>query len=182
VPERQHFAYVEPWRKLEECVVYPGRRRVVARRFATSDGEQLDWEVKDEPDVATVLALTDEGEVILVRQFRVGPEEVLDELPGGAIDDGESPVAAARRELLEETGYVGDLRPVGEALDCAYSTRRRLAFVATGCRRVADPQPHAGEFVEVVRITLDAFRAQLRSGHLTDVAVGYLALDALDLL
>jgi ADP-ribose pyrophosphatase len=56
-------------------------------------------------DYVTVLATTASGRVLLVRQFRPAVEEFTLELPAGHVDDGETPEEAARRELLEETGY-----------------------------------------------------------------------------
>jgi ADP-ribose pyrophosphatase len=173
---------MERWRKLEEHVAYAGRRRVLGRRFQLPDGDELDFEVKDEQEIVTVVAMTSERQVVLVRQFRVGPEKILLELPGGALEPGEDPLEGARRELREETGYSGDVRPVGTTFHCAYSTRSINAFVATDCRRVGEPAPHEGEVIEVVLVGLEAFREHLRSGRLTDVAAGYLGLDALGLL
>lgn len=173
---------VEPWRKLDEQVVFDGHRRIVRARFEQPDGAVVDYDVKSEPDVVAVVALTTSGEVVLVREYRPGPEELLLELPGGGIDRGEDPLDAARRELLEETGYEGDLRPVGRILDCAYSTRVRYAFVAEACRRVADPRPHEGEHLEVVLLRVAEFVTHVRSGRLTDAAAAYRALDVLSLL
>jgi ADP-ribose pyrophosphatase len=173
---------MQPWRKLDERVVFDGHRRILRRRFRLPDGAEADYDVKVEPDTVAVVALTDDEEVLLVREYRAGPEELLLELPGGAIDPGEDPLDAARRELLEETGYAGDLRTVAKILDCAYSTRERYSFIATGCRRVADPEPHEGEHLEVVLLPLPKFVEHVRSGRLTDAAVAYRALDALSLL
>jgi ADP-ribose pyrophosphatase len=171
------------WRKLDEWPAYTGPfRRVVTRRYERPDGSVADYEVKAESDVVAVLALTARGEVLLVREFRVGPETELLELPGGAVEAGQTPLQAARRELLEETGHEGAIEYAGSIIDCAYSTRETHAFVATACRRVADPEPHDGEYLELVRMPLDRFRAHLRSGRLTDTATGYLALDHLGLL
>ncbi len=129
-----------------------------------------------------VLALTKNQEVILAKQFRPGPYEVLLELPGGGIDPDEEPLAAIKRELLEETGYQGNFTFVTQALESAYNTVDRYCFVATDCEKVAEPQNTATEMTEVVLMPLDEFRAHLRSGRLTDIATGYLGLDYLGLL
>jgi len=171
------------WRKLDERPAFTGAyRRVVTRRFERPDGSVADYEVKAEDAIVAILALTPEDEVLLVREFRVGPEETLLELPAGIIEDGDSALEAARRELLEETGYAGELEHVAEIVDCAYSTRVKHALVATGCRRVAEPTPDSSEFLELVRMPLAQFREHLRGGRLTDVDVGYRGLDHLGLL
>jgi ADP-ribose pyrophosphatase len=173
---------VQPWEKLDERLVYDGHRKIVRRRFRLPDGSEADYDVKVEPDTIAVVALTPDDDVLLVREFRPGPEETVLEIPGGAVDPGEDTAAAAHRELLEETGYEGELRPVGPILDCAYSTRERYAFVATGCRKVADPRPQTGEHLEVVLLPVADFVDHVRTGRLTDAAVAYRALDALNLL
>jgi ADP-ribose diphosphatase len=170
------------WAKLGERPLHKGWRTIVGRRYRTPDGVEREYEIKVEDDTAVVLALTADRQVVLVREFRPGPELSLLELPGGAVSPGEEPLDAARRELLEETGYTGELRPAGTLVDCAYSTRRRHTFVATDARQVQEPAPHDGEFPEVVLMPLGAFRDHLRGGQLTDVPGGYLALDALRLL
>ena len=173
---------MKPWKKLGETVRHEGQLPIVARRFQGPDGVERTTEVKLEGETVAILALTPERDVVLARQFRPGPEETLRELPGGGIEEGESPVEAARRELLEETGYAGELRDAGSLLDCAYSTRVRHVLIALDARPVSSPQPDEGEFTEVELVSLEAFREHLRQGRLTDVGAGYRALDALDLL
>jgi ADP-ribose pyrophosphatase len=168
------------WRKLEERVVYERFRRIVSRRFALPDEQAADFEVTDGPDTVAVLALTEDEQVVLVREFRPGPEELILELPGGLIDPGQTPEEAARRELLEETGYEGEIAHVGSLLVDAYSTFSKHAFIATGCRQVT--KPAEGELTEPVLMPLAEFREHLRGGRLTDVDAGYRALDHLGLL
>ena len=167
------------WEKLGERTLYKGWRHVLGRTFRLTNGDEHEFEVKVEAPTAVVLALRDDGQVVLVREFRPGLEESLLELPGGEVEAGENAREAARRELLEETGYEGDLTEAGTMFDCAYSTRVRHVFVAHRCRQVAEPRPDDGEAPEVELMSLDAFREHLRGGRLTDVGPGYLALDRL---
>lgn len=169
------------WERVDERVAYDGYRRLVARRYRLPDGSEREFEIKDEGPTAVVLALTPEQRVVLVREFRPGVEEVLLELPGGLVDEGESPADAAARELLEETGYGGEIAPLGSMVDCAYSTRIRHVFAATGCERVAEPTAEDAQ-LGIVLVSLDEFREHLRSGRCTDVGPGYLALDRLGVL
>jgi ADP-ribose pyrophosphatase len=168
------------WRKIGERVVYERFRRIVSRTFELPNGQRADFEVLDGPDTVAILALTENDEVVLVREFRAGPEELILELPGGMVEEGQTPSEAARRELLEETGYEGALVDVGTILHDAYSTWLKHAFVARNCRKVGDPAE--GELTEPVLLSLREFREHLRGGRLTDVDAGYRALDHLGLL
>ncbi|HHH12452.1 MAG TPA: NUDIX hydrolase, partial [Candidatus Moranbacteria bacterium] len=114
--------------------------------------------------------------------FRPGPNCILNELPGGYIDENETPEQAALRELLEETGYKGNAQFVTNAFDCAYSTMQRACVVITDCEKVADQKLDKDEFAQVVTVTLEDFKKILRSGKNTDIEVGYLGLDYLGLL
>jgi ADP-ribose pyrophosphatase len=168
------------WRKLEERVVYERFRRVVSRTFELPQGQTVDFEVLEGRDSVAVLALTDARDVVLVREFRPGPEEILLELPGGQVEDGQTPEEAAKTELLEEAGYEGEMTLAGTILWDAYGTRKKYAFAATGCRRVGPPAP--GELTEPVVMSLREFREHVRTGRLTDSDVAYRVLDHLGLL
>jgi ADP-ribose pyrophosphatase len=171
---------VQPWRKLAEETVYSRYRRVVSKRFELPGGEVADYEIKDEDDMVAVLALTAAREVILVRQFRPGPEAVLLELPAGVVDPGVAPAETAAAELLEETGYAGRIEPAGTMLEEGYSNRIKYVYVAHSCRSERDPENPS--LTEPVLVTLDELRSHLRSGRMADVDAGYLALDHLGLL
>ncbi|SDT83432.1 ADP-ribose pyrophosphatase [Streptomyces sp. TLI_053] len=150
--------------------------------YRLPDGTSRDKLLRNEPSAAAVLALTPDNKVIIARQYRPGPDAVLPELPGGFIEPGEDPATAAGRELLEETGYKGDLELAGSCWDDAGSTAKRWAFVARNCVRVADQDLDEMEFVDVALLTLEEFRQVVRDGLMTDVELAYRGLDHLGLL
>jgi ADP-ribose pyrophosphatase len=171
---------VKPWRKIDERVVYDRFRQVTSRTFELPAGELADFEVIELFDSVVVLPLTATNKVVLVGEFRPGPEQILLELPGGVVDPGSSPIDAAETELLEETGFRGRLAKAGTMFKDGYATNTKHVFVATGCERVA--QPEHPELTEPVLMSLSEFRKHLRGGHMTDTDAGYRALDFLGLL
>ena len=170
------------WTLLSEEPLHLGWRRLVRRTYRYPDGREGVWEIKEEPRIVTVFCLTPRQNVVLVRQFRPGPGEEILDMPGGCVEPGEDPAAAAARELLEETGYEGQVTPVAVALCDAYSTMVRYVYAVTQARPVRDPETDDSEFIEAVELPLAEFRAHLRAAHMTDVEAGYLALDHLNLL
>ncbi len=97
------------WKKLGELPHAATRIFDVVRaiyRHPRREKEQ-DFFIINAPDWVNVVALTPDGRLVLVRQFRYGIDDFSLEIPGGVMDAGEDPVAAGPRELSEETGYVG---------------------------------------------------------------------------
>ena len=76
--------------------------------YRSPQGVESPFVVFEAPDWVNVIALTSESQVLMVRQFRHGIQEETWEFPGGMVDPGESPLQAAQRELLEESGYQSD--------------------------------------------------------------------------
>ncbi len=137
--------------------------------FELPDGREATYSLTHVGKAVCLLALTRNQEVILARQFRPGPNRMLDELPGGYVDQGEAPEQTANRELLEETGYAaGSLIALGRFLEGAYSTIDIHGFLALNCELRTDQKLDANEFIEVVLKPLPEFLKQLRKGQLTD--------------
>jgi 8-oxo-dGTP pyrophosphatase MutT (NUDIX family) len=98
---------MRPWKRLASPTVLENRWfRVTADRCELPDGQVLDpYFVVHESEWVHVLAVDHAGDVLVVRQYRYAADAVCCELPGGVVDPGEEPLAAAQRELLEETGH-----------------------------------------------------------------------------
>lgn len=171
------------WKEISrELIFQKFSRKIEKVVFKMPDGRESDFFIKKEGPAASVFALTKDKKVILVKQYRPGPEEVLLELPGGYVEKDEKPEITMARELKEETGYKGKVKFITTCLDDAYSTMNRYCFVATDCQKVGEAELEKDEFAELVLLDLKEFRKLLKSGKMTDVEVGYLALDYLNLL
>jgi ADP-ribose pyrophosphatase len=88
--------------KIADCRVFKVREDLCERE---SDGARHPFFVLENPDWVNIIALTTSDEVVLIEQYRYGTQEIILEIPGGMIDPDEDAETAARRELLEETGY-----------------------------------------------------------------------------
>lgn len=159
--------------------MYAGYLRVRRDHYLLPDGSESGWDVLEVADTVSVLAFTPDDRVVLFDQYRVGPEKVIAELPGGLIDPGEDPVSAGVRELLEETGY----RPAavfhaGAEWAAANSRRRSNILIAADCAPVADPQWEAGETGRVHEIPREELLEHLLSGELSDAGAALRGLHA----
>jgi len=174
---------IQKWKKLgQETVFEKYGRKINKVVFELPDGKKADYYLKDEGDVAGILAITKNGKVILTEQYRPGPDKILMDLPGGFLDSGERPEVAAGREMLEETGYKGDLELVGHTIHCAYSTRKKYIFVARNCFKHASAKPEEGEIINVRLVSMGQLRERVRKGQMTDTDLVYLALDYLGII
>ena len=152
------------------AVVFAGELlEVRSDRVRLPDGQQATREFVVHPGAALVVPVLADGRLVLERQFRYPVRRVMLEFPAGKIDAGETPLATAKRELIEEVGYTAtSWRPLGTIhLVVGYSTEAIELYEATGLTHVG-ARLDAGEFLDVVTMTEDELLATFDSGGVTD--------------
>lgn len=123
------------------------------------DGTKATFEKVKRPDTVIVFPVLPNGKILLTKQEQPGKLSFIGGA-GGRMESGEEPIEAARREMLEETGYEAEefvlwnaQQPVGK-IDWAVYT-----FIAKGVKKVADMNPDAGEKIELYPVSFDEFLA-----------------------
>ena len=167
------------WERLVDATVDHFRIFQVRRtRYRHSrDAREGEFVVIDSNDWVNVVAVTDDGQLLLVRQFRFGRHAFSLEIPGGLIEAGEDPVAAGVRELREETGYAGhSARILGRVHpNPAIQSNTCHLVLVEGARCMGPTQFDANEEIELSLHPVEEVLAMARDGRITHSLV----LDAL---
>ena len=170
-----------PWKILESRHPFPKFRMDTCE---LPSGKNYKAFVLEFDSWANVVALTKNNEVVLVKQYRHGVQEISLELPGGVVDSGEDPLEGAKRELMEETGYSsGNIIEVGRLYpNPAIQQNTLFCYLATDAEWVGEQHLDEAEEIEVQLIPLDELIEMARQGkflHALNVAVLFQALSHL---
>ncbi|MBE6405590.1 MAG: NUDIX hydrolase [Lentisphaerae bacterium] len=116
-----------------------------------------------------VIARTEEGKILLIRQFRPGTMQEEVEIPGGCIDPSDpSPEHAAARELMEETGYAGENARIIGKVSPNPAIQGNLCFTVMidNVKKVSEPLLEDTECIETKEFTVDEIRSMIASGEI----------------
>ena len=151
-----------PWLKVRKDVVKLPNGVVVP-----------DFYVTEAPDWVNVIAITTDGKFIIEEQYRHGIQKVCFELCAGMMNKDETPLEAAKRELLEETGYSG-----GEWIECGTSvpnasgsTTKCYHFLATDVERIQEPNQEKTEDIKIHLLTEQQLKQIMLDGRIAEAVM-----------
>jgi ADP-ribose pyrophosphatase len=158
-----------PWKVLESKTVFSSlpHIEVHSQKIELPDGRTVEPYFRIDLRAWVVMAaITQDGRIVVARQYRHGIEGVSLMLPGGLLEKGEDPLTAAKRELLEETGFASDKwdllgRFVGNS---NYRCGETSLYLARGARKIAEPDHGDLEETEVHLVPLSEIADALRNG------------------
>jgi len=160
--------YEEKTMKTEK--IYEGK--ILSLRIDTvelPDKKYSKREIIEHPGAVAIVPITEEGEVVFVKQFRKAVESVLLEIPAGKLEVGEEPLNCAIRELKEETGYTSnDLKCIAEFYTSpGFSNEKLYLFLAKGIE-AGESEPECDEYIDILKIKVEKLLEMINSGEIVD--------------
>lgn len=155
---------------LDEETIFKGKVFDLVRvRFRLPNGKEPTFDLVRHPGAVVIVPVDTQGNIWFVRQFRLGAEDDLLELPAGLLEENEEPQNSAAREVQEEIGQApGKLQKLGEFyMVPGYSTEKMTAFLATGLYASTLPTDEF-ELLEHVSMPIQEVFAMIRAGKMLD--------------
>ncbi len=140
---------------------------------APHSGKEHDFYIIDSPDWVNIIPITEDNQVVMVKQFRHATKEITLEIPGGMVEKEDTPEKAAFRELLEETGYkAGKLTLLGTVHpNPAIINNRCSTYLARNLQKVINGERDQTEDIEVYLYPLNEIPKLIMDGKITNSLV-----------
>ena len=155
---------ITPWKVLESKYIHP---RFRIDQCELPNGNSLEAMILEFRSWANILPVTRDHQAVLIRQYRHGVREVMWEIPGGVVEEGEDPLEGARREMLEETGYASSkIIQVGKCYpNPAFQTNTLYCFLALDAEQVTEQALDGAEEIEIHLLPVERILPMIRNGE-----------------
>lgn len=162
---------MEKWDKLGHEYVFESKWLKVRKDIVRLPNGVIldDYFVLEYPTWVHVIAITEDGLFVMERQYRHGLGQIDFEICAGTCEKGEDPLTAAKRELLEETGYAGgnwELYGIS-APNPAAMTNLNYTYLVNGVKKVSVPHQELSEDIDILLMTLEEVRELMDKGQIT---------------
>ncbi|TJX61439.1 NUDIX hydrolase [Soehngenia saccharolytica] len=160
--------YIEKTMKSER--IYDGK--ILNLRVDTvelPDKKYSKREIVEHPGAVAIIAINENKEMIMIRQYRKAIDKILLEIPAGKLELNEEPIESAKRELKEETGYTADkIEYVMEFYTSpGFSNEKIYLFLAQGLTE-GEQELEVGEYIDVEKYSLDELMKMIKLGEIVD--------------
>jgi ADP-ribose pyrophosphatase len=155
---------------ISKKIVFQGKiLKVFFDKVQLPDGKIATREKVEHPGAVAIVPVTENNEVILVKQYRYPVEEIIIEIPAGKLDDKEPSIECAKRELQEETGVINGKMILLATIYTTpgFSNEKMDIFIATGFTEIENNPDH-DEFLHVIKVGIDECIRMIDNGIIMD--------------
>lgn len=168
-------ANYKPWEVLEKKYLFENKYMTLRQEIVQLPTGQIntDYFIREWDGFVTIFAMTSDGQILLNREYKHGVKDVIVTLPAGMIDEGEDPLEAVKRELIEETGYeASEPEMVGRYIidPSACDGHMYLYFCDNIEFKGGKVEDDPSEEIENLLVTPDELRAMMDSGEIAAIA------------
>jgi ADP-ribose pyrophosphatase len=165
--------------KGKDILAYESKSLSVIHRYVEIDSVGYSYECVQRKEVAIIIPILSKGNVVMIQQYRPSIEQIIYEFPGGKIETSENLLAAASRELKEETGYAaGQIIHVKSFFSAPHFTNERINILIATQLSQKKSNLQEGEFIETSSVKIQDLSTMIKNNEVKDAKtiIGYYCL------